>query len=249
VAATAGTNASPSGEASPLSAAEWNASFEVARHDIERGAFATAARRLRRLVDKAPDLVDASRSTELRSLALGALRDESASSDRPPTTTTPACFDVPPPASPPAQTTRWYGWQTLIADGAAIGTTFFAPVAGLALYLTGGPIAHVMNENFARAGASLGVRAGLPLGVGLVGALSGAALSAASRSHDTALGAAVGGIIGAGAGAIGAVIIDSAVIAKESMPAEPAKAALTTIRPSAAPRREGGFDIGIAGTW
>jgi len=248
---TTGTNASPSGKESKPSAAEWNTSFEVARNDLARGAFAAAARRLGVLVDTAPDLVDASRSTELRSLAFDALRDRSASSDRPPTTTTPASLDVPPPASPPAQRTRWYGWQTLIADGVAIVITPVAPVAGAALYLTGGPTVHVMNWNIARAGTSLGIRAGLPLGAGLLGALSGAVMGAANGSHESsvALNSAAFGVAGAGAGAICAMIVDSAVIAKERMPAEPSKAALTTIRPSAAPRREGGFDVGIAGTW
>ncbi len=244
---TADTNASHSGKASAPSATEWDTSFELARNDLARGAFAAAARRLRVLVDTAPDLFDASRSTELRSLAFDALRDRSASSDRPPTTATPARFDIPPRT----QTTRWYGWQTLIADGVAIVITPVAPAAGAALYLTGGPTVHVMNWNITRAGASLGIRAGLPLGAGLVGALGGAVLGAANGSHESsvALSSAAFGVVGAGVGAICAVVVDSAVIAKERVPAEPTKAALTTFRPSAAPRKDGGLDIGIAGTW
>jgi len=118
-----------------------------------------------------------------------ALRVSAARADEP----CPSCS--PPPASLPAplarsraagasapgleSTTEWYGWQTLVTDGAAI--TFLAMAtqardtapyleASAATYLLGGPIVHAGHGNWGRAAGSLALRATLPFFGGLTGA-------------------------------------------------------------------------------
>ncbi len=84
-------------------------------------------------------------------------------------------WDDPAPA-PPKPERRWYGWQTLATDGAAIallaGTAFGAAAAdvtegplittgyslGLATYALGGPIVHFAHGNTWRGLASFGIR-------------------------------------------------------------------------------------------
>ena len=143
------------------------------------------------------------------------------------------------------------------ADRGRIGAggDILSPSSGAALYFTAAPIVHLGNGNFARAGASVAVRAGVPLASeGLVGGAFGALLAKAYDCDysDCTTTAFLGfGAVGVGAGVIGAVIIDAAMVAREPVPAEAPRPtpSIASLRPSGAPRKEGGFDIGITGTW
>src|SRR5215467_11328850 len=67
--------------------------------------------------------------------------------------------------------TRWYGWQTLLVDGAAIGLGVATRNAGVFLgaYALGAPIVHVAHERFGEAAGSLGLRVVMPLAAGGAG--------------------------------------------------------------------------------
>jgi len=128
---------------------------------------------------------------------------------------------------------RWYGYQTLAADGAAavllsggLALTVHdlhadgdsIPVLGVGLtavgfgaYCLGGPITHFSHGHAGKGFASLGVRVAGPLvGLGL-GAL---ASDIATHSKNQ-----VGIPIGAAAGALGAMALDASVLAWEKKPA------------------------------
>jgi hypothetical protein len=70
--------------------------------------------------------------------------------------------------------TIWYGWQTLLADGASVGIAAAGAAAGsgavalvgLGGYVAGAPIVHVAHGQGWRAALSLGGRLLLPIGVG-----------------------------------------------------------------------------------
>src|SRR6185503_13846208 len=75
----------------------------------------------------------------------------------------------------PAQPRRWYGWQTLLVDGASLAVLTGAGLSlnesndywssnaavypGLAGYILGPPIVHAAHDHWEKAGASFGVRA------------------------------------------------------------------------------------------
>jgi hypothetical protein len=134
--------------------------------------------------------------------------------------------------------TSWYGWQTLISDGSAVGLFSLAYLmdyegkgstsrqayadggnvlfaAGFATYLGGAPVIHWVHGNGRTGWASLGLRAGLPIGGAIAGALIGAAACGSSNSEELVpcpvAFAAVGGL----AGIVAAPILDSAVLARE----------------------------------
>jgi hypothetical protein len=79
----------------------------------------------------------------------------------------------------PRAGSRWYGWQTLTVDGAALVLGLAgaglgsADGAGLALggYLLGAPTVHLVHDRAGVGLASLGLRIGAPLvGVGVAAA-------------------------------------------------------------------------------
>jgi len=119
---------------------------------------------------------------------------------------------------------EWYGYQTLLVDVAGIGMGVGAAgggyplaIAGLATYVVGGPIVHAAHGHGGKVGLDLGIRLGAPT----AGAFTGAGLACAAggcRGTYGALGAVAGGLLGIGIGAITAIVIDAAVIARE--PAE-----------------------------
>jgi hypothetical protein len=80
-----------------------------------------------------------------------------------------------PPSDSVKTVRRWYGWQTLTLDGAALGVAVGGSafvdrdvpiVAGLGTYALGAPIVHVAHGEPWRAAGSFGLRVGLPLLVG-----------------------------------------------------------------------------------
>lgn len=120
------------------------------------------------------------------------------------------------PAPPQPARRRWYGWQTLIADGAgllisgiglplslsrstqSLGTGLL--VGGGVVQLIGGPIVHWSHRNVGRGFASLGLRIVLPA--------LGVLLGFATRNEGVL-------ILGSGAGSAVAIALDAAVLARE----------------------------------
>ncbi len=229
----------PPEEGHVLSEDAWRASFAAARAELARGAFASAVVRLAVLVRDAPDFFDRESAAELHALAQVGLLERA-----PPPPVSPESWPESPPPRPPPPT-RWYGWMTLAADGATLVAAQAYPQAGVALYFTAAPAMHVLRGHFDRAAISLGVRAGLPIGGALGGAVLGAFLSAAADGDGEEAALALGAV-GAGAGAVTAVILDAAMIARE--PVRP-KATGSRIAPTFATRKEGGFQVGLAATW
>jgi hypothetical protein len=114
----------------------------------------------------------------------------------------------------------WYGWQTLLMDGATLSIFVSAAIAstaddavsaklaglGVASYELGPGIIHFVHGNPGRGFASFGIRVGLPL----AGAFIGASVASGCDGFRCEVGgAAVGALLGAG----GAIAIDAAVFA------------------------------------
>ena len=128
------------------------------------------------------------------------------------------------PLQPDESPRRWYGWQTLATDGSAlllIGASISTASGGsdsasatlgfaaLGAYALGGPIAHFAHANVGRGLASLGMRVGGPVLLGYAGYLLENCGSGGGHEF-----CGVGGLLlGVSAGIIGAVVIDSAVLA------------------------------------
>jgi hypothetical protein len=129
----------------------------------------------------------------------------------------------PPALEPPREYSRWYGWQTLLSDGAALSLLFAVGAtlqndnagrligASLAMYMVGGPVIHATRGNWGRAAGSLGLRAGAPL---LGGALGD---SLQDCSGEDELCGLTGALIGGTLGALTAMIVDSAALARETV--------------------------------
>jgi hypothetical protein len=159
-------------------------------------------------------------------------------------------------------TREWYGWQTLIADGAwivgasASGAGNQGGVAAafvLSGYLVAPPVIHFANGEIGRGFADLGIRVGAPLALGLVGF---AAFSGGPSPGNDGIGpGAVGAILGAGLGMLVAVVLDASVLAyrpvgdEDALRAAPRRHARVpaTMTPFLAPRREGGAVFGLSG--
>lgn len=116
---------------------------------------------------------------------------------------------------------RWYGWQTLATDGAAILLVFAAierqsaelASIGVGTYAFGGPIVHASRGHEGKAVGSFALRVGPPVAALLL-ALSTARGSDDARSDDRADVALV--VFGLSIPA--AIAIDAAVIAREEAP-------------------------------
>lgn len=182
-------------------------------------------------------------------------------------------------APAPAKTeSRWYGYQTLATDAAAVAFLAISAsadskpaanvsgVMALGTYAIAPAVIHGIHGHAGKAVGDVAIRVLTPvLGIGL-GALIGAA---AYQGHDdgtiggaigdaaggmvaTLEGAAIGGLIGIGT----AITIDAAVLAREDVPVEkkeaerPIAKAKTgpTFHPNAAPTKDG-FMAGVGGTF
>ena len=130
------------------------------------------------------------------------------------------------PAKPATPQMTWYGWQTLIADGAAaglLGLTLLSSdgggaellgTASFVTYLVGGPIVHWSHGHGWTGFGSLAARVGFPLGGALVGVLIGAA--ACGSSEDEFIPCPVAfGAVGLLGGMVAAPVVDAAIIARE----------------------------------
>lgn len=167
--------------------------------------------------------------------------------------TAPVCPPTSAPTPAPKTRERWYGWQTLVTDGAAIAMLGAAGsgsdeqaqkmllLGSLATYVLGGPLVHAAHERGGAAGASVGLRLGAPIAGTLLGMGFGSAIGDGNDYAPLIYGAL--GFVG---GIITASVIDSAVIARERITEEP-KAALR-VTPAVAPTR-GGATFGAAATF
>jgi hypothetical protein len=113
----------------------------------------------------------------------------------------------------------WYGWQMLASGGASIlfayfGSVLATPEVGLSLgvagYVLGGPIIHGVHGSMGKAAASFGINLLSPALLGLIGYGLGG---------DEGLDAFGGVAIGASVGVLGALLVDSLVLAYEPMTA------------------------------
>jgi hypothetical protein len=125
---------------------------------------------------------------------------------------------APPPSAqspePPPKPMRWYGWQTLAADGTAIAlgalTQRWEPFA--VVYLGAAPIVHWEHEQVGRGFGSFTLRLGAPLVLGVLGFGTGFVACGARDCAGT------GALVGAGAGYVLAVVIDAASLAYDEAP-------------------------------
>ena len=123
---------------------------------------------------------------------------------------------------------RWYGWQPLLIDGAAIPLmvagvvtdSALAGYPGVVLYCLGGPVVHTVHGLPNKAIVSLALRIGMP-------SLLGGATFLVVRENDHAAGVV---LLGGFLGVLGAVAIDAAVIAREPSSPKAAVAAATRER-------------------
>lgn len=187
--------------------------------------------------------------------ATEARADEAATTDAPaaPATpppappTAPAAPATPPPSpaapSPPANAattsrleSRWYGWQTLLVDGAAIALAVASPntpAAGygaFGVYALGGPLVHVMHGRAGIGAADLGVRVGGPFVLGLAGMGLELATTDPSSCSGFCFRGLAGFAIGAFIGYVSAIVIDAAVFAREQVRADDVEASRARAR-------------------
>jgi hypothetical protein len=136
----------------------------------------------------------------------------------------PAAVAATPAPPKPEYEKVWYGYQTLIADGASAGL-FFAgigtgtspmTVAGYLTFVLATPVIHMVHGNIGPGFGSMGIRLLLPpIGMG-VGALAGVIIAGTNgsgsldRFGNGANGAINGLVIGGLLGAAGCVLIDAA---------------------------------------
>jgi hypothetical protein len=112
----------------------------------------------------------------------------------------------------------WYGWQILASGGASIlvafGLGIVTPEFGLSLgaagYLLGGPMIHGVHGSVGKAAASFGINLLSPALLGFIGYGLGG---------DEGLDAFGGVVIGASVGILGALLVDSFVLAYEPVTA------------------------------
>lgn len=126
-------------------------------------------------------------------------------------------------AADAAERRHWYGWQTLVADGASLAALVVGASltgqrssndgpgdtlvwTGLLGYELAPGIVHFVHRNPGRGFASFGLRLGLPLAAAFVGA---SLASGCNTNLCESNGAAVGALLGMG----GAIAIDTAVFA------------------------------------
>jgi hypothetical protein len=134
----------------------------------------------------------------------------------------------PPPRFAEEPPSRWYGWQTLATDGAAVGliSASLATVdngrnspssalawGALGVYALGAPVMHFVHENPGRGLASFGMRVGGPIVLGFTGAV----LEDCGGGGGDFCGLG-GALIGTSLGIIGAVAVDAAVFAYDDQP-------------------------------
>jgi hypothetical protein len=143
-------------------------------------------------------------------------------------------------APAPAPRTHWYGWQIMAIDAASVATAAASQngVVMAGVYVSGGPLVHLVNQRPAAALGSAALRVGLPL----AGMYTGAAMATCNDEDDwlCPMGEmALGGI----AGMLTASVIDWTVLSTET--AEPERG--FTAAPSVAVSGRGDVRLGLSG--
>lgn len=161
--------------------------------------------------------------------------------------TPPPLATATPPAAPPT-VRRWYGWQTLIADGASLAFALAGSQEnsnrssdnsevllglGAAGFALGAPIIHWSHGHVGKGFLSLGLRVGTPL--------VAYKLLSDGLEHEGEGRFALGLLLLLG-WIPASISIDAAVIARENVPAK------VTLTPLLAPTRGGGT-LGLGGTF
>ena len=185
-----------------------------------------------------------------------ALRAGAADAQTPPAAPVPWPEAAPPfaPAPAPAPAapteTRWYGWQTLLADVGAVTLTMVAATSaghdddaaalraaliGGSAFLFGGPAIHAAHGHWQTAGISFALRLGAPLIA--AGIAMGVAADSCGQYEYDHEGCTIGPAAAAfSLGALTAMILDASVLGRDQIPAR------TASTPSVAftPLRSGG---------
>jgi hypothetical protein len=166
---------------------------------------------------------------------------------------------------------EWYGWQTLIVDGASVGIMIIGGLAqsaaigatGGLVYLGGPAAVHFGHGNVGMGFASMGLRVGAPIVGALIGLAAGAGACSSRSGNGDCL--AVGASLGFLGGYVTAVAVDAAVLAYDEPKREAPKSGSgePPAVASAAPRKAApavqwtptaaatpqGASVGVAGTF
>ncbi len=134
---------------------------------------------------------------------------------------------------------RWYGWQTLIADGLSVVTVF-----GLVALPFATPIIHAAHGHEGKAWGSLGMRAGSVAAGGVVATVLENDCSP-NRESDCRLWAALWGYLVGAVGLVTSVVVDAALIAYEDEPPPPTTVSFVP----ALDFNAQGFRAGLVGTF
>ncbi len=218
----------------------WQRGVSEARAALLEGCFSGAEEAFEELFATSPDLVAAARVLELRYIARESEAEAVAPKKREVFSVPDKTVDTPSDEAKPAVIKRWYGWQTLIMDGAALGLTPINPFVGLGMYLLGAPIVHAAHGRFLMGLGDMGLRISAPL-VGAAVPYIAASAGRNGRCNDSCtIATAAGGVLGI----VAAVSIDAAAIAREEI--RPQTSAI--VRPMAVPHGRG-IDLGLVGTF
>jgi hypothetical protein len=128
-------------------------------------------------------------------------------------------------STPPATSSHWYGWQTLLVDAGSLAllvagleaqSSAVGDLAGVS-YALGPPVVHVAHDRVGPAIGDLFLRLGAPVVFAVAGGLVAADTASPNRSSNDAglpvwLGGAATGLV---IGVVTAVAIDAAALAWE----------------------------------
>lgn len=150
----------------------------------------------------------------------------------------------------PVETTRWYGWQTLAADGAALlllGTAVDATSEGPLIlsgvtYLFAAPVIHAVHGRSGAAFGSLALRMGAPIAGAAIGA------SQCNGGEGEELRCIEPVVFGAMAGIAAAIALDAALLARETVTESPLSVSEVRVVPSITPTG-GGVSAGLSGVF
>jgi len=163
-------------------------------------------------------------------------------------TTVPSAPSEEPKEPPP----RWYGWQALITDGAALGAFAFVPVFGnhliasAPIFFLGTPIVHLANGRPLVSLLSVAMRAGVPIGMAQLAASLRRGGRGATDFSCKGLSNCDAQALALGLGAVAVVVVDAALLAYERpTPAVPKK---TSVLPTGF-AQPGALSLGVTGSF
>jgi hypothetical protein len=161
---------------------------------------------------------------------------------------------------------RWYGWQTFTADGAAVALAAAAVPLGAhapywpaealgytagATYALGAPLVHLVQRQPLKAAGSFGLRVGLPLTVyALLSSGSWGHCPARDEAEDeeycqARLGALLGGLLAG----VAASAIDGSVLAWKPIETQRATALLPLVSVDRSRDGRTGVTVGLSGAF